>query len=97
VTHRLPCPHFTRSSELQQPFFNGIRPVLKIVLPEKAQQVIAFRAEPELQERIEALAEKSTEGELSEPERAEYEGYVRANKFVAILQRQARHLVASGS
>ena len=71
--------------------------MLKIVLPEKADAVIGFRADPELQARIEELAQKSTEGELSEPERAEYEGYVRANKFVAILQRQARHLVASGS
>jgi len=43
-----------------------------------------------LQIQIEELAMKSTEGELSTTERAEYEGYVRANKFIAILQRQAR-------
>jgi uncharacterized protein YnzC (UPF0291/DUF896 family) len=42
-----------------------------------------------LQERIEALAEKSTEGTLTAEEREEYEGYVRANKFVAILRREA--------
>lgn len=33
-------------------------------------------------DRIEELAAQSTEGELSEEERAEYEGDVRANKFI---------------
>ena len=50
---------------------------------------------PDLQARIEELARKSTEGELTEDERAEYAGYVRANKFVAILKRQAQQIVNS--
>ena len=66
--------------------------MLELVLPEKAAVVIGFRADPELQARIEGLARKSTEGELTKDERAEYNGYVRANKFVAILKRQAQHL-----
>ena len=70
---------------------------MQIVLPEKAEEVVEFRADPELQARIEELASKSTEGQLSEAERAEYAGYVRANKFVAILQRQARQLIDSQS
>jgi acetylornithine deacetylase/succinyl-diaminopimelate desuccinylase-like protein len=78
-------------------FDRGVRPVLQIVLPEKAEAVVNFRADPKLQARIEELAEKSTEGKLTEAERAEYAGYVRANKFVAILQRQARKLVGSES
>ncbi|MBI4661750.1 MAG: hypothetical protein HY735_23250 [Verrucomicrobia bacterium] len=69
-------------------FDRGVRPVLQILLPEKAEAVVNFRADPELQARIEELAGKSTEGELIEAEMAEYAGYVRANKFVAILQRQ---------
>jgi hypothetical protein len=71
--------------------------VLRIVLPEKAEAVLRFRAAPELQARIEDLAGKSTEGQLSETERAEYAGYVRANKFIAILQRQARQLSGATS
>ena len=74
-------------------FERGIGPVLRIVLPEKAEAILRFRAAPELQARIEELAGKSTEGQLTETERAEYAGYVRANKFIAILQRQARQLV----
>jgi len=66
--------------------------MLELVLPEKAAAVIGFRADPELKARIEELARKSTEGELTEDERAEYAGYVRANKFVAILRRQAQQL-----
>ena len=78
-------------------FDRGVRPVLQLVLPDKAQAVIGFRPDPRLQERIDELAEKSTEGQLSEDEKAEYEGYVRANKFIAILQRQARQLIGQQS
>ena len=78
-------------------FERGVRPVLRLVLPEKAEVVLRFRAAPELQARIEELAGKSTEGQLTEAEKAEYSGYVRANKFVAILQRQARQLIGASS
>lgn len=78
-------------------FDRGVRPMLEILLPEKADAVIAFRADPEMQARIEVLAQKSTEGELTEDERAEYAGYVRANKFVAILKRQAQQITKSKS
>ena len=71
--------------------------MLRIVLPEKAEAVLRFRAAPELQARIEELASKSTEGQLTETEKAEYAGYVRANKFIAILQRQARQLTGAAS
>jgi hypothetical protein len=73
-------------------FERGIRPLMEIVLPDKADAVINFRPAPELEARIEELAEKSTEGRLTEDERAEYAGFVRANKFIAILKRQARRL-----
>ena len=65
---------------------------MEIVLPDKRDAVIGFRADPELQAHIEELARKSTEGQLTEEERAEYTGFVRANKFVAILKREALRL-----
>ena len=70
---------------------------MEIVLPDKAEAVISFRGDPKVQSRIEELARKSTEGQLTEDERAEYVGFVRANKFVAILKRQARHLTKPSS
>lgn len=49
--------------------------------------VLEFQPAPELAARIEDPASKSTEGWLTDAEREEYEGYVRANKFISILQR----------
>ena len=68
---------------------------MEIVLSGRADAIIHFRPDPQLEARIEELARKSTEGELTDDERAEYAGYVRANKFVAILKRQAQHLTSS--
>ncbi len=76
-------------------FDRGVAPVLQLVLPDRAKAIVSYRPDPTLAARIEELAEKSTEGELTEEERAEYAGYVRANKFVSILKRQAERLFAS--
>lgn len=76
-------------------FDRGVRPLLQLVLFDRADTVLSFRPDPILQARIEELAAKSTEGELTEQERAEYEGYVRANKFIAILQRQAKRITST--
>lgn len=76
-------------------FERGVRPLLQIVLRDRAETVLNFRPDPALQSRIEELAERSTEGELSEEERAEYEGYIRANKFITILHRQALQLLGT--
>ena len=76
-------------------FERGVRPLLQLVLQDKAETVLNFQPDPALQSRIEELATKSTEGELSVEERAEYEGYVRANKFIAILQRQACYVLGT--
>lgn len=76
-------------------FDRAVAPILRLVLPEREQTVIGFRPDSELQDRIEKLARKSTEGKLTDEERAEYAGYVRANKFVAVLRRQAQRLLTS--
>jgi hypothetical protein len=78
-------------------FERGVRPVAQIVFPDKAQAILGFSPAAEIQARIEELAGKSTEGQLTDAERAEYEGYVRANKFIAILQRLARQMYAAPS
>ena len=82
------------SSSETSAFDRGVRPLMEIVLPDRAEAVLAFRGDANLQNRIEELAQKSTEGLLTEDERAEYAGFVRANKFVAILKRQARNLAS---
>lgn len=78
-------------------FDRGVTPIMQIVLPGHAKSIVAYQPEPSLAARIEELAEKSTEGELSDEEREEYAGYVRANKFVSILKRQAQRVASSDS
>jgi hypothetical protein len=73
-------------------FDRCVRPVVEEVFRERAQVVLDYRPSAEFQARVEELAARSTEGKLTEAERAEYAGYVRANKFVAILQRLAREV-----
>jgi hypothetical protein len=75
-------------------FDRGTDPILRFLTPQQAEALVAYRGDEALQRRIEELAAKSTEGALAEEERAEYEGYVKANKFVATLQAKARKLLA---
>ena len=69
-------------------------PVSRCLTPEVARQLVALRADPELQQRVDALADKCTEDQLTPEEREEYETYVRGSRFVAILQAKARKLLA---
>ena len=74
-------------------FERGISPILQMLSPQQAQQLVEYRGDERLRQRIDELARKSNEGLLTSNELAEYEGYVRANKFVAILQAQAKKLL----
>lgn len=78
-------------------FERAIAPMLRLISPEQARQVADYRGDDTLRRRVTELAEKHNEGELSADELAEYEAYVRANQFVAILQGQMRKIVASAS
>ncbi len=75
---------------IQSAFHRGVHPLLRLLLPGKEKAMLAAKPDRALSVRIGQLAAKSTEGKLTAKERDEYEGYVRANKFVAILRREAR-------
>lgn len=77
-------------------FDRATAPLLQFLTREQAEALTAYRGTPELRQRIDELASKNTEGLLTEGERAEYEGYVKANSFVAILQAKARKILAAG-
>jgi hypothetical protein len=70
-------------------------PVGRCLTPDAARQLVALRADPADQARIDELADKSTEGQLSPDERAEYEFYIAANNVIAILQAKARGVLAA--
>ncbi len=74
----------------QTAFHRAVDPMLRLLLPGKADDLLALPADDALRSRIAELAAKSNEGTLSDAEREEYSGYVRANKFMAVLRAEAR-------
>lgn len=72
-------------------------PVSRCLTPDVARALVALRVDPDTSERLEDLAEKSTAGELSPAERAEYQAYVSAIDFVSVLQAKARALLAQSA
>ena len=70
-------------------------PVAHCLTPEVARRIAALRASPEVQQRIDELADKNGEGTISAEERAEYETWVRAINFLGVLQAKARKVVAA--
>jgi len=71
-------------------FNRGTDQILQFLTEDQARRIVEYRGDAILQQRIEELAALANEGRLSAAEQAEYEGYVRANKFVAILQARVR-------
>jgi len=71
-----------------------LEPVCSSLNEEAAQKLLHLKADRKTQARVAKLAEKCNEGELTPEERHEYEMYIMANHFIAILQAKARILLA---
>jgi hypothetical protein len=71
-----------------------LEPVASSLNEEAARKLIGLKADRKAQARIAHLAEKCNEGDLTPAERLEYETYVMAGEFIAVLQAQARVLLA---
>lgn len=67
-----------------------LEPIRQCLTPEQARALTSFQVDASTQARIDALARKCNEGELTEKERAAYEALVEAGDFIAILQAEAR-------
>jgi hypothetical protein len=68
-------------------------PLSRCLDAESARRLVEFRVDPPIQERINALAERANDGDLSSDERAEYDALINAADFIAILKLKAkRHL-----
>ena len=63
--------------------------------PESARRLLALKADPALQARVDDLAEKRNAGSLTPDEEAEYRSYVSYATFIAILKSKARQLLAA--
>ena len=75
-----------------------VHQLAECLMPESARSIAALRPDPDLQERIESLAERNAEGTITPEEREELDGYLSATTFLSILQAEARRtLRRSGS
>lgn len=69
-----------------------LEPVTSSLNVEAARALLRLKADAKTQARIDKLAHKCNEGELSPLERAEYERYVTAGNLIAVLKAKARIL-----
>jgi hypothetical protein len=69
-------------------------PVTRSLNVDAARKLVRLKADAKTQARVDELARKCNEGELSPEERAEYERFVTIGNVIAILQAKARLLLA---
>jgi hypothetical protein len=74
-----------------------LEPVSRSLNVEAARKLVRLKADAKTQARVDELARKCNEGDLTPDERAEYERYVTAGNLIAILQAKARLLLARRS
>ena len=70
-----------------------LEPVRQCLTREQARKLADSTADPATQALIDELARKANEGDLTDKERAEYEAFVEAGDFIAILQAKAREIL----
>ena len=71
-----------------------LEPVAESLNVEAARKLVRIKADAKTQARVDKLARKCNNGEMTEEERAEYEWYVTAGNLIAVLQAKARLLLA---
>jgi hypothetical protein len=70
-----------------------LNPVRDILTREVAQAIADLRADPVTQDRIEDLAHRHHEGQLTSDELSEYEALVNGANLIAVLQAKARSVL----
>ena len=80
----------TAVSHQRQVLDRFLNPVRDLLTPDVARGIADLRADPVTQKRIEDLADRNHEGQLSPDELAEYEALVNGANVMAVLQAKAR-------
>lgn len=68
-------------------------PVTDCFTQEVAHRIAGLRASPEIEARLDNLADKCSEAAPTHDERAAYEAAVRAVNFIGVLQAKARAML----
>ena len=82
------------STTTQATLERAIAPVARCLTTESATALLAAPADPQTQARLDELAEKANEGQLTPAETEEYDALILLSDLVAILQARARLVVA---
>jgi hypothetical protein len=68
-------------------------PFVECLTPESARKIVGLRATPEAQSRLDQLADRSNEGQLTAEEQAEYEKFRATFHMITLLQSKARQFL----
>jgi hypothetical protein len=74
-----------------------LEPFAECLTPEAATRIAGMRADPETQARLDELAHKANEGQLSPEEATEYDRCLATFHFITMLQAKARALIVRHS
>ena len=67
-----------------------LRPFTECLTPEVAQRIVNLQLDSQSQARLDELATKANEGQLTDDERHEYEEFVEGIDLMGILKARAR-------
>ena len=71
-----------------------LRPFTDCLTPEVAQRIANLQLDAQSQARLDELAAKANEGQLTDDERQEYEEFVEGIDLMGILKARARSVLA---
>ena len=71
-----------------------LRPFTECLTPEVAQRIVNLQLDVQSQARLDELAAKANEGQLTDNERQEYEEFVEGIDLIGILKARARTILA---
>ncbi len=74
-----------------------LRPFTECLTPEVAQRIVNLRLDSQSQARLDELAAKANEGQLTDDERQEYEEFVEGIDLMGILKARARTLLVQST
>ena len=70
-----------------------LRPLPRSMTAELARALVNLSADPETQARYDELAEKRSDGRLTEPEIEELEAFVRGNTLLGLIKAEAQSVL----
>ncbi len=74
-----------------------LQPLTESLTPEAASALAGFKVSEAVRQRISELAKKANEGELTEPERSEYETHVHYANVLTVIKAKARSVLQQHS